>query len=480
MLAESAQVIDRKGDGRNLQALFESQRRAFAAQPYPSLRQRKDNLTRLLRAVAQRSDEYTAAVSADFGNRHPDETVVTELLTFAESARYARRRLRGWMARERRAAGLLMAGNRCEVFQQPLGVVGIMAPWNYPFLMVMRPLVCALAAGNRVLVKPSEITPRTAAFLQSLFETVFPDGEVIAVNGDATVAAAFSALPFDHLLFTGSTAVGRHVMRAAADNLTPVTLELGGKSPSFVATDANLKVAAERIAFGKSVNAGQTCVAPDYVLVPRENEALLVEAIVAAFARMFPDAVHDDHYTSVVNDRSFDRMKALLDDAQAQGAQIITAGGGAPEPGSRKLPLTLVRGVTPAMKLMQDEIFGPILPIVPYDSHDEAVAFILARPHPLCLNLFTSDRRLVDRVVRETHSGALSVNDSLTYVAVDDLPFGGVGESGMGKYMGREGFLTFSHGKTVFRRPTLFNSARLLHAPYGSRMLGLLRALMLR
>jgi coniferyl-aldehyde dehydrogenase len=239
-------------------------------------------------------------------------------------------------------------------------------------------------------------------------------------------------------------------------------------------------MAAERIAFGKSVNAGQTCVAPDYVLVPRESEAALVEALVAAFLRMFPDALGDDHYTSVVNDRAFARMQALLDDARARGAQIVTAGGGTASAGSRKLPLTLVRGVTPEMALMREEIFGPLLPIVPYDSHDDALAFIRARPRPLCLNLFTRDAGLVARVESDTHSGALSVNDALTYVAVDDLPFGGVGESGMGKYMGREGFMTFSHGKTVFRRPTLFNSARLLHAPYGGRMLALLRALMLR
>lgn len=479
MLASKISTAVTDDPHRELTTLFQAQREAFAQAPFTSLAQRRAMLRRLLKAVVARTDEYTTAVNADFGNRHADETVISELLTFAESVRYARAKVRRWMKHERRSAGFLMAGNRCEVHHQPLGVVGIMAPWNYPFLMVMRPLVCALAAGNRVLVKPSEITPRTAAFLTSLFEEVFPDGEVRAVNGDARLAAAFSALPFDHILFTGSTEVGRHVMRAAAENLTPVTLELGGKSPTLIGPDANIAKAARRISFGKAINAGQTCVAPDYVLVPRAAATELEQELASSFDAMFPDVAHNDHYTSIVDDRQHARLQALLEDARSKGASV-TVVGGEQDGGVRKFPLTLINNVTHDMRVMQEEIFGPLLPLVPYDDVNEAIEYIKARPRALSLMLFTHDKSLKHRVVNETHSGAVSVNDALTYVAVDDLPFGGVGASGMGKYMGREGFLTFSHSKTVFVRPTLFNSARLLYAPYGTTVLRWLRALILR
>jgi coniferyl-aldehyde dehydrogenase len=362
-----------------------------------------------------------------------------------------------------------------RLHRQPLGVVGIVVPWNYPLYLAAGPLVSALGAGNRAMIKLSEFTPRFGELFARLIGATFPEDEVAVLNGGVAVAEAFVRLPFDHLLFTGSTRVGREVMRAASDSLTPVTLELGGKSPVIVCDDFPIELAARRILYGKCANAGQTCVAPDYALVP----AARVDAFIAAARRsveeFFPSLASPD-YTSVASERHYARLADYLDDATAKGAAAHPLHGAPADPARRKLVPTALTGVSPAMRVMQDEIFGPILPIVPYASLDEAIAFVNGRPRPLALYAFSYSRIDVQRILRETISGGVTVNDTMLHVAQDALPFGGVGPSGMGVYHGRAGFDTFSNLRGVYYQRR-FNGLALLRPPYGERferLIGLL------
>jgi coniferyl-aldehyde dehydrogenase len=346
-------------------------------------------------------------------------------------------------------------------------VVGIIVPWNYPLFLAVGPMIGALAAGNRVMLKLSESTPATGELLKRLFARVFPEDLVAVVLGEAEVGMAFSSLPFDHLLFTGSTSVGRHVMRAAAENLTPVTLELGGKSPAIVSADVPLKDAAERIAFGKTLNAGQTCVAPDYALVPHDRVEGFVEAYTQTVRAFYPTLADNPDYTAIINERQLARLNDYLEDARSKGARVISLF----EQGQgRRLPFSLLLDVSDEMSVMQDEIFGPLLPIVPYTDLAEALAYINHRPRPLALYYFGYDKGEQKRVLEQTHSGGVCLNDTLLHVAQDDLPFGGVGPSGMGHYHGREGFMTFSKAKGVFIKQR-FNAARLIYPPYGKAIL---------
>jgi aldehyde dehydrogenase (NAD+)/coniferyl-aldehyde dehydrogenase len=355
--------------------------------------------------------------------------------------------------------------------------VGIIVPWNYPVYLAAGPLVAALAAGNRVMLKLSEFTPRTAALFDELVQKYFGSDEVVVVTGDATQAADFSRLPFDHLLFTGSTAVGRHVMHAAAENLTPVTLELGGKSPAIVGGDANLAHAAERIVAGKMFNAGQTCIAPDYALVPERSVKAFVTEAKAVVARLYPDLASTADYSTIINDRHFARLAGYAEDAKTLGAEVIPLSDADPEPQTRRMPPVAVLRVTDSMRVMQDEIFGPLLPIVPYRAIDDAIRYIAERPRPLALYYFGRDNGDIERVLRETHSGGVTLNDVILHIAQDDLPFGGVGPSGMGHYHGRDGFLAFSKAKGVFRQARL-NGMGLFNPPYGQRFSRLIRLLL--
>jgi coniferyl-aldehyde dehydrogenase len=330
-------------------------------------------------------------------------------------------------------------------------VVGIISPWNFPINLALIPLVAALAAGNRVLIKPSEYTPATAELLQRLLAGVFSEDQVAVVAGDASVGQAFAALPLDHLLFTGSTSVGREVMKAASANLTPVTLELGGKSPALIGPNADLPAAAASIAYGKLTNAGQICIAPDYVLAPRDQMRRFVEEFGAAVRRSYPGGVASDAYTSIINDRHRERLESYLENARMRGVEMIAPLGEARPPIGRKVAPVVLIDPPADLAVMQDEIFGPILPVKPYDTLDQAIEFINQRPRPLALYLFTRDGRTERQVAEGTISGSLCINDTLTQFAVDDLPFGGVGGSGMGRYHGREGFDTFSYLKPVFR-----------------------------
>ncbi|MGN8309139.1 MULTISPECIES: coniferyl aldehyde dehydrogenase [Pseudomonas] len=476
MSAEIAYLQDSLQQQDELLELFEAQRRAFAANPMPPAAQRQQWLKALQELLNNERQALIDAISQDFSNRSADETLLAELMPSLHGIHYASKHLKKWMKPSRRAVGLAFQPASAKVVYQPLGVVGIIVPWNYPLYLCMGPLVGALAAGNRVMLKLSESTPATGQLLKQLLARVFPEDLVCVVLGEAEVGMAFSKLRFDHLLFTGATSIGKHVMRAAAENLTPVTLELGGKSPAIVSSTVPLKDAAERIAFGKTLNAGQTCVAPDYVLVPEERVGAFVEAYRQVVRGFFPTLADNPDYTAIINQRQLTRLNGYLSDATSKGALLVPLFEQSQE---RRLGHSLLLNVSDDMTVMQDEIFGPILPIVPYRTLDQAFAYITQRPRPLALYYFGYDKAEQQRVLNETHSGGVCLNDTLLHVAQDDLPFGGIGPSGMGHYHGHEGFLTFSKAKGVFIKQR-FNAARLIYPPYGKSIQKLIQKLFIR
>lgn len=476
MVADIAYLQQNQQQLDPLESTFALQRAAFQANPMPPAEQRMQWLKTLRERLIQEKDALIAAISRDFGNRSADETLLAELMPSLHGIDYASKRIRKWMKPSRRSVGLQFMPAAAKVVYQPLGVVGVIVPWNYPLFLAIGPLTGALAAGNRVMIKMSESTPATSQLLKELLARVFPEDLVSVALGEAEVGMAFSRLPFDHLLFTGATGIGKHVMRAAAENLTPLTLELGGKSPAIVSAEVPLSDAAERIAFGKCMNAGQTCVAPDYALVPRDRVDAFVEAYRAAVQGFYPQLADNPDYTAIINERQLARLGGYLQDAESKGARIVPL---YPEGQGRRLPQSLVLDVSDEMKLMQDEIFGPLLPVVPYDRLEDAFAYVNARPRPLALYYFGYDKREQQRVLHETHSGGVCLNDTLLHVAQDDLPFGGVGPSGMGHYHGHEGFLTFSKAKGVFIKQRV-NAARLIYPPYGKTIQKLVYRLFVR
>ncbi|HLD67493.1 MAG TPA: coniferyl aldehyde dehydrogenase [Pseudomonas sp.] len=476
MAADIAYLQHSQQQISQLDRLFGQQREAFRANPMPSAAQRIQWLEALRELLVAEQQALIEAVSQDFGNRSADETLLAELMPSLQGIHYACKRIKGWMKPSRRSVSLAFQPAAAKVVYQPLGVVGVIVPWNYPLFLAIGPLVGALSAGNRVMIKMSESTPATSQLFKTLLAKVFPEDLVAVALGEAEVGMAFSKLPFDHLLFTGATSIGKHVMRAAAENLTPVTLELGGKSPAIVSHDVPLRDAAERIAFGKTMNAGQTCVAPDYVLVPRARVEGFVEAYRTAVQGFYPNLKDNPDYTAIINERQLQRLNSYLSDAEQHGATLIPL---YPQAQGRRLPHTVLLNVTDQMRIMQDEIFGPLLPIVPYDSIDEAFAYINQRPHPLALYYFGYDKREQQRVLHETHSGGVCLNDTLLHVAQDDMPFGGIGPSGMGHYHGHEGFLTFSKAKGVFIKQR-FNAARVIFPPYGTAIQKLVYKLFIR
>lgn len=469
-------LVDQSAETKRLHALYASQRSAYDKLPMPDLEQRLQWLEALHEVIASHQQALVEAISADFGNRSADETLLAEVMPSLHGIRHAKRHLARWMKPSRRRVGLAFQPASARVLYQPLGVVGIIVPWNYPLYLAIEPLIGALAAGNRVMLKMSESTPATGQLLKELLAQIFPEDQVAVVLGDVEVGQAFARLPFDHLLFTGSTHIGREVMRAAAENLTSVTLELGGKSPAIVSTSVPLADAAERIAFGKCMNAGQTCVAPDYVLVPRERVEGFVGAYREAVQRLYPSLADNPDYTAIINVRQLTRLQDYLDDAQAKGAHVVPLFAEAQQ---RRMPHCLLLNTTDDMRVMQEEIFGPLLPIVPYDDLEQALAYVNTRPRPLALYYFGYDRSEQQRVLEQTHSGGVCLNDTLLHVAQDDLPFGGIGPSGMGHYHGHEGFLTFSKAKGVFIKQR-FNAARLIYPPYGKWWQKLIYALFIR
>jgi coniferyl-aldehyde dehydrogenase len=446
---------------------FAAQRRAFAADPNPPLAARRQRLDRLLALIDDNEDAFVAAIDADFGGRAAQETRIAEIFVTRAAIRYARRHLRGWMRTRRVPTALPFLPARNRLAPQPLGVVGIVSPWNYPIQLTLCPLVAALAAGDRALIKPSELTPRVSALLAELAAKYFDPDLASVVVGDAETGKAFVALPFDHLLFTGSTAVGRQVAAAAAANLTPITLELGGKSPAIFDASCDLAQASARVAAGKLFNAGQTCVAPDYLLVPRGQADAAAAALTAAMTRLYPKLAANPDYTAVISQRHRERLIALVAEAREAGARIVEINpAGESFADSRKLAPTLVIGAPPTSRLMREEIFGPVLPIVEYERIEDAIAVVNRGDRPLALYWFGRDAARRERVLSETIAGGVTVNDCLLHFVQEGQPCGGVGASGVGAYHGEWGFRTFSKLKPVFHQSNL-SGFPLLRPPYG-------------
>ncbi|WP_343521440.1 coniferyl aldehyde dehydrogenase [Sphingomonas sp.] len=456
-----------------MREILDRQRAAFMAELPVSIETRRDRLRRAAAMLKDHAARFCDALSEDFGHRSPRQSMITDIAASVAPLKHAEKMVARWAKRDKKPVlfplGLL--GARAWVEHQPKGVVGIISPWNFPVNLVMSPLAGVFAAGNRAMVKTSEFTPATAALFEELAPQFFDFAELAFVSGGPDIGKAFAALPFDHLLFTGATGIGRHILHAAADNLTPVTLELGGKSPAILGRSANLAQATERVAMGKMLNAGQICIAPDYLMVPAEQEAEAVDGLVRAASAMYPSLLSNPDYTAIINDRHFARLTAAIDDARAKGAEVIAVNPANEDfaaSNARKLPLHIIRNPTDDMTVMQEEIFGPVLPVRKYDSIDGAIAEVNRRDRPLALYYFGADEAERRRVVDRTISGGVSLDDTIFHNAMEELPFGGIGPSGMGAYHGEAGFRTFSHAKAVFRQSKL-DVARLggLKPPYG-------------
>jgi coniferyl-aldehyde dehydrogenase len=448
-----------------LGALLAKQRAAFLRDGPPSAAQRRADLRKLKRALLTRRPQFEAAISKDFGYRSAYETRIMELIPIIQAINYLRRNLAKWMRPERRRVSLHFIPGQARVYYQPLGVVGIVSPWNYPLSLAIMPLLSAIAAGNRAILKPSELTPATTDLLKSTLRDIFSEDQVAVVSGGPELGAAFSRLPFDHLVFTGSSNVGRMVMKEAAEHLVPVTLELGGKSPTLIGPDADVETAAGSVAYGKLANAGQTCIAPDYVLIHEKDAATFIAYYDAAAEAFYPAGAADANYSAIASARHYARLRGLIDDAESKGARVIETGKKAAARG-HKLPAAIVLNVTDDMAIMREEIFGPVLPIVTYRTLDDAIAYINRRPRPLALYYFgtsSEDRR---KVLTRTTSGNVTINDTLMHYVQNALPFGGVGMSGMGAYHGIEGFKAFSHAKGVFEQ-SRWNLGGLLRPPFN-------------
>lgn len=447
--------------------LFAAQQAAYLAAPAPSAHTRIAQLKALKRQLTRYQDVLADAMSRDFGHRAHAESKMLDLLGVVMEVNHAISHVKRWMKPSRRSTELLFKTNSVKVLYQPKGVVGVITPWNFPIYLSVGPLIAALAAGNRVMIKMPEATPATNAVLKTLLAEIFAEDQVAVVGHELTDPNVFTSQPFNHIVFTGSPAVGRIVMRTAAANLTPVTLELGGKSPAVVTRHYPIADAAKRIAHGKTTNAGQICVSPDYALVPRENVAEFIKGVQRTVTQFFGDASEPNpDYTSVVDSRQYLRIQTLLDDARAKGA-TVTSCGPLPTGSSRVLPLQILTNLRPDMLVMTEELFGPLLPVLPYDTMDEAISYINARPRPLALYCFSHDNTERDALLTRTHSGGVSVNDWGWHVVNHDAPFGGIGNSGMGNYHGEEGFRELSHAKTVFQRQRFF-PIDLFYPPYGT------------
>lgn len=456
-----------------MMATLQRQRDAFTAARPESMSVRKDRLKRIIAMMKETGEDFARAISRDFGHRSHEQSLMTDIMPSVTAAKYCLKHMDAWARTEKRKPNfpLGLFGARAELRYEPKGVIGIVSPWNFPVGLTIGPVAQAFAAGNRVMIKPSEFTEDTSKMMKEVIGRYFAEEEMALFTGGPDVGQAFCGLPFDHLLFTGATSVGKHVLRAAADNLVPVTLELGGKSPTILGRSANVERASERIAMGKMLNAGQICLAPDYMIVPQELEERAISAVSNAVSAMYPTLLNNDDYTSVVNAKHRDRIQGLIDDAKAKGAEAIEINPGNEDfsaSNGHKMPLTILRNVDDDMKVMQDEIFGPVLPIKTYKGIDEAIDYINAHDRPLGLYYFGEDAGEREQVLTRTISGGVTVNDVIMHVSIDDLPFGGVGPSGMGSYHGPEGFKTFSHARSVYTQPK-FDLAKLagLKPPYG-------------
>ena len=455
-----------------MRSVLEQQQRAQLRKGPPSAALRKDRLTRCITLLLEHKDQLIDALDADFGARSKDMSVFTDIVAAIAPLKSARSHLDGWMKMQKRKVtpgALAILGAKAEVRYQPKGVVGIMTPWNFPVQLSFDAIAGALAAGNRIMLKPSELTPQTSAAMADLLDLYFDEDEIAVIQGGPDIGAAFAELPFDHLIFTGGTEIGRRVMASAARNLTPVTLELGGKCPVVVGRSADLAKTAARVMMGKTMNAGQICLAPDYVITPQENREAFVSATTDAVKKMFPTIKANPDYTAIINQRHYDRVRGLIDDAKAKGAKVIEinpANEDFSQQEHRKIPPTLILDATDDMAVMQEEIFGPVMPVRTYESFDKAIDEINARPRPLGLYYFGEDQSESEALLNQTHSGGVTINDVIFHISMDDLPFGGIGPSGMGAYHGERGFREFSHEKAIYRQ-TPSELIAMFRPPYG-------------
>ncbi len=455
----------------DLLSKFEQFKQLYQVSPYPSKQERLLLLTQLKKDLLAAEQALVSALAQDYGFRSNFDSSICDLLPTVQHINYTIKKLPRWLKQERRHSGLLLSPSKLSIIYQPLGVVGVIVPWNFPIYLSMAPVITALAAGNRVMVKLSELTPKTNQVIRQVFASI--SEHVCLVEGEGDIASQFSQLPFNHLLFTGSTRVGKLVASAAAKNLTPITLELGGKSPVIIAKDADLTGAVDAIMLGKSMNAGQICVAPDYVFIPKEKIDDFISLYRSRFLQSYPQESGRREYSCIINQSHYDRLTTYLDDAEKKGAVIIEVAVEDKSVEHSFLP-RLLTNVNDDMQVMQEEIFGPILPIIGYDDIEEVFAYIQTHHRPLALYVMSSDKQLIKLISQKTHSGGMAINDTIMHVAADDAPFGGIGDSGMGSYHGVEGFKTFSHAKTQLITPKWLPRARLL-LKYKKWMLKILR-----
>lgn len=465
----------------SLDAILSSQKAAFLSEGPPPLAVRKRHLEKLKQAVISHRREIEAAISLDFGHRSAHETSVLEILPLLDGIRYLSQNLASFMRPSHRSLSTHMLFGNARVEYQPLGVVGIMAPWNYPLALTLMPLATALAAGNRAMIKPSEFTPAFNDLLKSMLSSVFSVEQVAVVTGDVNTGVAFSALPFDHLIFTGSTAVGRAVMRSASHNLVPVTLELGGKSPVIIEKGSVDSANVDSIVFGKLLNSGQTCIAPDYTFVHESDLETFLQLFDVAVRKYYPEGPHGQDFSSIISDVHHKRLNALVEDAAAKGAKIISLGVNFDPNKSPKRTMTpkIILNVNDQMKIAQEEIFGPLMPVFTYTSIDKVIHDINARPRPLALYFFGPAGAIRAKVLSRTTSGNVTINSTVTHYAQDDLPFGGVGASGMGAYHGIEGFRALSHAKGIFEQ-SRWSTLRLIRPPFSAFVEGIIKILLRR
>ncbi|WP_407410828.1 coniferyl aldehyde dehydrogenase [Acinetobacter sp.] len=465
---------------QHLQDILALQKQAYLRHPLSSAHERIERLARLKRILLKYQDQFADAINKDYGNRSIGETKIGELLTCLEQIKYYSKHISKWMKPSKRRIALIHQPAKAWVEYQPLGVIGIIAPWNYPLLLSIGPLICALAAGNHAMIKVSSSSSHFGRVLERALSEAFPQDLVAVVNGGGAISDAFCHLAFDKMIFTGSTAVGKTIMKAAAENLVPVILELGGKSPVLVHASMNIQDVAERIAAGKLWNAGQTCVAPDYMFLPKGKTEAFIEHFKAYVNKMYPSFKDNQDYTAIINDKQYQRLQNYLKDAEEKGAKIIEIYKEKEDLSTtRKVAPTLLTHVTQDMQIMQEEIFGPLLPILEYEQIDDVIDFINSRPRPLALYYFDFNRARANYVAQRTHSGHFGQNTVITHVAQDDLPFGGVGASGMGKYHGPEGFFSLSHERSVMSNPKLY-SLKFILPPFNKPIHKLISKLLLR
>lgn len=467
-------------DKQKLNEILAAQKFAYQQNPHTSAKVRIERLNRLKQVLVKYQDQLAQAINQDYGNRSISETKIGELLTCLEQIKYYSKNIKQWMKPSKRHISMIHQPAKGWVEYQPLGVIGIISPWNYPLLLSVGPLICALAAGNHAMLKISSVSQNFAEVLDRALSEAFPAELVSVIYGGGKISDDFSHLAFDKIIFTGSTQIGKTVMAAAAENLVPVILELGGKSPVIVHPSIDLDDVAQRVAVGKLWNAGQTCVAPDYLFLPRGKSAEFAKLFAHYATEMYPSLLNNPDYTSIVNDKQYARLRAYLHNAQQNGAQLIECN---PQHEDllpqRKIAPTLLTNVTPDMEIMQNEIFGPLLPIMEYDQIDDVIHFINSRARPLALYYFDFDQARADYVAQRTHSGHFGLNTVLTHVAQDDLPFGGIGASGMGKYHGPEGFFSLSHERSMMSNPKLY-SLKFILPPFNKPIHRLISKTLLR